>query len=414
MRRLFLLFGCIVLVTLVSWMVLGTSWAREIGILDLYEGTVTVHSGPDIKEGKTGDRIFEDDVLSVPVGSRAGVMLRDGSIIRLEGGTDASVKSLLRDGSIHTKVELQSGTVWANVVTDRGVPSFAVETPTIVATVRGTWFSVTCDAMRCIVKVRKGKVGVRPLTGSGTEVLVDGGQTLTVDNPVDCDDETSDNTKEKDPWIDLNENLDGAGGTGETASVSSALPSSAAASSPKPSTTVDAVGAPPTSSIAASSVATSRPATTMPPTFSARPSSSVASSRAATGGGGTTTQGGDTGGTTGQTSSETRIDRTKVLDTAPKPPALISLRVQCTKIPLSGSNIQGGPVPTMAQCALTAFYDDKSSKTIPPSDATWAVKGTAQGNISSDGGYVTVAQRGADTVTATYQGISAETTIDVP
>src|SRR5262245_509044 len=129
----------------------GLFWYRNaeaaVGNLNIYEGTVDVVRGGNGSAGKTGTGVKNNDVIKVGTGSRVSIILKDGSVIRLEAGSEVEVlgagKFKLIQGKMWSKVEPQSVT-------------WEVETPTIVAAVRGTAFNTRYSNLSSGVSVYDG------------------------------------------------------------------------------------------------------------------------------------------------------------------------------------------------------------------------------------------------------------------
>jgi hypothetical protein len=120
-------------------------WYRGLAALASGRGTVESFYG-QVQLGEQGawrDAALGDILtpgMSARTGERAWLELRfdDGNLIRLQAQSEITLKQLAdySDGSRRTVLELHRGSVWA-VVETKGQP-FEIETPGLVAGVRGT------------------------------------------------------------------------------------------------------------------------------------------------------------------------------------------------------------------------------------------------------------------------------------
>ena len=132
----------------------------SIGNLQVYMGSADVMQGDEIRHAQTGMSVKLNDAFTVAPGSRVAIVLKDGSRVRLEAGTRMEILQLEFDhGRISRALfKVDSGKVWSFVEPLAPSGSFQVETPTIVASVRGTSFNVIyekktqcglCEQARC-------------------------------------------------------------------------------------------------------------------------------------------------------------------------------------------------------------------------------------------------------------------------
>lgn len=139
--------------------------SAEVGSLNIYEGRVSIERNKKQMSGNTGFAVKATDVIKVEGGSRVSIILKDGSVIRLEGG---SVMEITGSGSY----KLLSGKMWSKVEPVAVNSKWEVETPTIVAAVRGTQFNIRYTESSSGVSVYKGKVGVALLQNKLEEKLL--------------------------------------------------------------------------------------------------------------------------------------------------------------------------------------------------------------------------------------------------
>jgi hypothetical protein len=146
-KRLLLIVVPLVLLLAIAGSVLffGGSANAEVGNLQVFKGSANVVRGSNTVVGATGTPIEVSDHIKVPNGSTVAIILKDNTIIRLEGGSDVEVAELsYQGGKIKDAVfKLTNGRLWSRVQTVQNGSKFDVETPTITAAVRGTSFNTT-------------------------------------------------------------------------------------------------------------------------------------------------------------------------------------------------------------------------------------------------------------------------------
>lgn len=143
--------------------------------LVIYASGDATRSGPGgqalIKAGDTLDR---GDTIAT--GDRSAVIIQIGDtiMVRLQAKTELSMDTLLDSPEI--SLSLNSGSVLARITKLKAGNSFSVKTPTVVASVRGTAFSVTTGETDTVA-VTEGTVSVKILK-SGQEIPVHEGNSL--------------------------------------------------------------------------------------------------------------------------------------------------------------------------------------------------------------------------------------------
>jgi hypothetical protein len=106
-------------------------------------------AGPRVRNGS----VFGGDVVSTGPGSTATMLFGDGSQVDLKEKTSLTVQEIdltklakggKRDKPIGRKVRVLAGSVWTNVVPNAQVAT-EFETPSGVAAVKGTTFTITVE-----------------------------------------------------------------------------------------------------------------------------------------------------------------------------------------------------------------------------------------------------------------------------
>jgi hypothetical protein len=158
-----IIFGVIVtLVIGVGFFYVLRSVSAEVANLNIYNGSVDVVSGGNTKVGLTGTPIHVKDLVKVASGSRVSIILKDGTVIRLEAGSEVQIANLEYDGKIikNAVFSLTIGRLWSRVKPLSQGANFQVETPTTVATVRGTSFGTDYQNSQSDIYVSSRLVGV--------------------------------------------------------------------------------------------------------------------------------------------------------------------------------------------------------------------------------------------------------------
>jgi len=130
---------------------LGSS--TRVAFLNVEEGAVEVDTGNGWVPATDGMKLSEDDSVRTLEG-KAVLILYESIIINLDENTEVTIADLSKD---NVKVKQGSGSTWNKFANIMGIKGFEVETPTTVATVRGTEFWVDMDS----VGVSDGEVDVK-------------------------------------------------------------------------------------------------------------------------------------------------------------------------------------------------------------------------------------------------------------
>jgi hypothetical protein len=137
-------------------------------------------------KGKIKMPVYENDAIAVNEESECEVTLIGDKVVRLGEKTMAVITE--KSGE-QTNVKALKGTLWINVrhlVKNR---SFDVSTPTAVAAIRGTVFSVQCDTNASNYLVFRGAVAVSGISGKkgrkDTSFIVHSGEQFALVNDMD-------------------------------------------------------------------------------------------------------------------------------------------------------------------------------------------------------------------------------------
>ncbi|MBU2561929.1 MAG: FecR domain-containing protein [Nanoarchaeota archaeon] len=144
--------AAVVLIIIISLAVLMSSKTR-VAFLNIEEGNVEVDTGKGWTSAKDGMDLSLNDKVRTLEG-KAVIILYESVLVQLDPNTEVSIEELSKK---NTKLYQSSGSTWNKFAAIAGIQSFEVETPTTVATVRGTDFWVDMDS----VGVTEGNVDVK-------------------------------------------------------------------------------------------------------------------------------------------------------------------------------------------------------------------------------------------------------------
>ena len=128
------------------WLILNPEVvAEEVKAqLIIESGTVQVkHAGESWISAENGMELYESDSIKTGNNSSASIIFFKSSIIRLSSNTEVTISKLIQQVE-ETSVELEqnSGRTWNTISKISGIDNYEVQTPTTVASVRGTSFDV--------------------------------------------------------------------------------------------------------------------------------------------------------------------------------------------------------------------------------------------------------------------------------
>ena len=112
--------------------------------LNIFKGQAQVDHGNGYTAAADGQKLALNDRVKTMQESEAAVVLHESAIINLDPDTEVSIKDLSEK---HVKVAQNSGTTWNKFTGLAGMEGMSIETPTTVATVRGTFFGVKMDTI---------------------------------------------------------------------------------------------------------------------------------------------------------------------------------------------------------------------------------------------------------------------------
>lgn len=136
--------------------------SAEIGNINIYTGSASVLRRGTPELARTGHPVKRGDVITVGPDSRVSIVLKDGSVIRFEANSEIKINELRYEGGevVDASFSLLYGKMWSKVEPLESGSNWRVETPTVVASVRGTAFNTRYTDETSGVSVYEGVVGV--------------------------------------------------------------------------------------------------------------------------------------------------------------------------------------------------------------------------------------------------------------
>lgn len=133
------------------------STSTDKAILNIKEGDVEVNTGNGWVKATDGMKLSLRDSVKTLGNGMALIVLYESVMVTLEPNTEVSIKLLSEKNLV---VSQNSGSTWNKFSDLAGVKSYNVETPTTVATVRGTGFGVIVSNGDSEIDVGEGVVDV--------------------------------------------------------------------------------------------------------------------------------------------------------------------------------------------------------------------------------------------------------------
>ncbi len=134
---------------------------RSMIIVFASGNAMIVREGKEVP-AKVGMVVNENDVLKTTKGT-VDLQTKNGSAVRIRNYTTVTISKLYGEGSADTRLSMQHGGLLASVKRKSGKENFTVTTPTAIAGVRGTTFSVDSnEGEPTRVKVLDGSVAMKP------------------------------------------------------------------------------------------------------------------------------------------------------------------------------------------------------------------------------------------------------------
>ncbi|TGL48975.1 iron dicitrate transport regulator FecR [Leptospira wolffii] len=157
-----------------------------------------------------GDILSEGDRIVTGKGGAVDIGLTDSSVIRLKENSELILKGLRQTDSSQVRLSLVSGKILNLVEKEKKNSNYFVDTPTVVAAVRGTSFEVNASSTESSVFVVEGSVEVTPLVRDKAQKVLNGGGLIVVTTDESQVSEDAARTKKSLPeYGEMRKNLGG-------------------------------------------------------------------------------------------------------------------------------------------------------------------------------------------------------------
>ncbi len=135
----------IICIIVFAWIILNPEVVAEKieAQLIIESGDVQVKSGEGSwTSAENGMALHQSDSIKTGDNSSASIILYKTSIVRLDSNTEITLEELIREEETRITIQQDSGRTWNAVNKISGIDNYEVQTPTTVASVRGTGFVV--------------------------------------------------------------------------------------------------------------------------------------------------------------------------------------------------------------------------------------------------------------------------------
>jgi hypothetical protein len=143
-KRFLLIIPVIVILCIIGllWFTQTSDVAKAQLIIDA--GTVQVkQSGGSWTTAETGMLLYQSDSVKTGENTSASIVLFESSIIQLDSDTEVTLQELIQqEGETSVTIQQDAGRTLTTVSKISGIDNYEVQTPTTVASVRGTAFVV--------------------------------------------------------------------------------------------------------------------------------------------------------------------------------------------------------------------------------------------------------------------------------
>lgn len=142
-KIIFLILPIIVIICIVVfvWFLLRPEVIKAQLIIE--SGTVQVKHGSEAWiSAENGMSLYESDSVRTGNNSSASIIFFKTSIVRLDSNTEVTLEKLFREEETSVTIQQDSGRTWNTVYKISGIDNYEIQTPTTVASVRGTAFVV--------------------------------------------------------------------------------------------------------------------------------------------------------------------------------------------------------------------------------------------------------------------------------
>lgn len=140
----------------------STTEEKATAVLTFTKGDVQIQKNQGWATAKSDDYLYQSDGIKTGANSQATILFGSGSIVRVDQNSLIALTDYRQEGDNWIiRINQIFGRTWNRVQKLIGASVYEVNTPTAVATVRGTIFAIDADASQSAVIVDEGTVGAK-------------------------------------------------------------------------------------------------------------------------------------------------------------------------------------------------------------------------------------------------------------
>lgn len=143
-KKTFLIIPIIILICIIgiTWFVLSQGGVAKAQLI-VESGNVYVkHSGGVWMPAENNMDLFQSDSIKTGENSSASIILFKSSIIRLDSNTEVTIQEIIQEDETNVNIHQKKGRTWNSILKISGIDDYEVQTPTTIASIRGTAFVV--------------------------------------------------------------------------------------------------------------------------------------------------------------------------------------------------------------------------------------------------------------------------------
>ena len=215
-KRFLPLIFIIIIISIVGliWLTLNPQVGAEEAKAQLIieDGTVEIkHAGESWTSAENGIYLYKSDSIKTGDNTSASIILFESSIIRLDSNTELTIQELIQqEGETNVEIDQASGRTWNTISKMSGIDNYEVQTPTTVASVRGTSFDLYILANGNItISVGNGTVNITTYKDGEVQYSLEVPEYLSITvNPDKLEEIPNPTPYEEDEWILGNQQKD--------------------------------------------------------------------------------------------------------------------------------------------------------------------------------------------------------------
>ena len=193
----------IIFIIVIIWFLLSPGVSVKAQLV-VESGIVEVKHGTGVwVDAENGMDLYQSDFVRTGDNSSASIILFKTSIVRLDSNTEVKLETLIKEEETSVTLKQDSGRTWNTISKISGIDNYEVQTPTTVASIRGTAFVVIVfENKSTYYGVEHGVLNVSKVSGSVIKGSIDVSGNESVFVFIDLIDEELDIVPfEMDEWV---------------------------------------------------------------------------------------------------------------------------------------------------------------------------------------------------------------------